>query len=211
MNRKKSLQERIRGWFPQEPKLGLTTKHTAPLTKTNPNPLTKEYIKQIKKPIMQSICLINFGVFLCLLILYTYALDDSYFYLNAVQNTALLVAVFGVCSFLIILGILGLKTYKDTVSFKGRLKFLEITPNVVGCALMSIGIYVVSFYISRPLPNSVPDFYSWHPYVTLGFDLFSAGAATLMAAAVLYSYLIPRQIATRLREISTSSGSRLQG
>ncbi len=201
------LENKIRGWFPQEPKLDIAIQHTAPLTKTNPKPLNKQDVKEIEK----SIVLINLGVFLVLGTLWTFALNDSYFYLDVVQNTALLAAIFGFCSFLIIFGTLDLRMYRDTISFKGRLKFFEIIPNSIGFALMSIGVFVASFYISYPLSKSVPDFYSWHPYSALGFDLYITGIGVLMATFLVYHYLIPKQIAARLMDIRTNEINRLQG
>lgn len=196
MNLKRTLEQRIRGWLPQEPKLDVNIQYNGSPIKT-PELLVKN-IKEIRKPVLESIGIINFGVFIVLQALYSYALNDSYFYLNAVENTIVLAAVFGVCSFLIILGSLGLKIYKDAISFTGKLKFLEIIPNATGYALMGIGIYFASFCVSRPLPNSVPDFYSWHPYTTQGFDLYITGLGVLMATILLYNYLIPKQIASRL-------------
>lgn len=206
MNSKKNLGQRIRGWFPQEPKLHITIHHTAPPTKTNLKSLNREDMKEIEK----SIGLINFGVFFVLGTLWIFALDDSYFYLNVVQNTVILVATFGFCSFLIIFGTLDLKMYKDTISFQGRLKFFEMIPDAIGFALMSIGTFVASFYISYPLPKGVPDFYSWHPYATQGLDLYITGTVVWMATFLVYHYLIPKQMAARLMDTRTSEGNELQ-
>ena len=200
----KSLQQRIRGWFPQQPKLGRTIQHTAQQIRTNPKPLNKEDIKEIAKSVTKSIILINFGVFFVFSALYGFALNDSYFVLNPVGNTVGLAAFFGLCSTSIVFGILEFKKYRDAIDFKGRLKFLEIIPNIIGFALMSVGVYAASLYVSRPLPKSVPDFYSWHPYATLGFDIYLAGIVVLVATLLLYNYLVPKQITARL--VGTKQG-----
>lgn len=75
------------------------------------------------------------------------------------------------------------------------LKYAELTLNILGYTLMGISAYVLSIYSPELSPN--PYHFILHPYQYQSIILLITGSAIEIITALMYFYLLPRQIVTR--------------
>jgi hypothetical protein len=148
------------------------------------------------RQVSASLVLINMGIFFVFETLYTLALDDNNFYSIINENAVILSASVVLMVFLIITGTRGLIQNKEKINTQGKLKYFELIPNALGFILMGTGIYYSSIYISKTVNNGkVTNLVYEHPYLSQGFQLYMIGILTILLTALLYWYLIPKQIA----------------
>lgn len=133
-----------------------------------------------------------------MLILFSLAANENYYYLKFEQNTILLAAILAVCSLFIIFGIRDLSHNKEIISRNSKLKNSGIILNISAFLIMGIGIILESFYTAETSTGASHSVYYLHQYSIQAIMFTGGGTVILVISYLVYYTFISKQVLEEL-------------